>query len=59
MSTSISLLDQNFNADDVDTKVFEHSVLFPPCRIFYPGRVWLIDVMVQTLFITSKEITIT
>ena len=30
MSTSISLLDQNFNANDVDIMVFEPSVLSPP-----------------------------
>ena len=30
MSTSISLLDENFNANDVDIRVFEPCVLFPP-----------------------------
>ena len=29
MSTSVILLDQNFNANDVDILVFEPSVLFP------------------------------
>ena len=31
MSTSIVLLDQNFNANDVDIMVFKPCVLFPPC----------------------------
>ena len=31
MSTSIILLDQNSNANDVDIMVVEHCVLFPPC----------------------------
>ena len=35
MSTSIFLLDQNFNANYVDIMVFEPSVLFPP-----PAAVW-------------------
>ena len=30
MSTSITLLDQNFSVNDVDIMVFEPSVLFPP-----------------------------
>ena len=30
MSTSIVLLDQNFNANDVDIMVFETYPLFPP-----------------------------
>ena len=30
MSTSIILLNQNFNANDVDIMVFEPSVLLPP-----------------------------
>ena len=29
MATSIIVLDQNFNANDVDIMVFEPSVLFP------------------------------
>ena len=29
MSTSITLLDQNFNANDVDIMVYETCVLFP------------------------------
>ena len=33
MSTSINLLDQNFNANDVDIMVFEPSVLFPPPQL--------------------------
>ena len=32
MSTSIILLDQNFNANDVNILVFEPSVLFPSVR---------------------------
>ena len=32
MSTSINLLDQNFNANYVDIMVFEPSVLFPPAQ---------------------------
>ena len=31
MSTSITLLDQNFNANDVDIMVFEPCVLFSTC----------------------------
>ena len=34
MSTSITLLDRNFNANDVDIMVFEPCVLFPPCGGF-------------------------
>ena len=33
MSTSIILLHQNFNANDVDIMVFEPSVLFPPAAV--------------------------
>ena len=33
MSTSIILLDQNFNANDVDIMVFEPCVLFPPAAV--------------------------
>ena len=44
MSTSIILLDQTFNANDVDTMVFEPSVLFKPRRSFGEGG---IDDMVQ------------
>ena len=45
MSTSIILLDQNFNANDVDIMAFEPSVLSPP-----PAAVWGgIDDMVQCL----------
>ena len=32
MSTSIVLMDQNFNGNDVDIMVFEPSVLFSPHR---------------------------
>ena len=32
MSTSIIILDQNFNANYVDIMLFEPSVLFPPRR---------------------------
>ena len=34
MSTSIILLDQDFNANDVDIMVFEPSVLFPPVAVW-------------------------
>ena len=34
MSTSIIRLDQNFNANYVDTMVFEPSVLFPPAAVW-------------------------
>ena len=34
MSTSIILLDQTFNAPDVDIMVFEPSVLFPPAAVW-------------------------
>ena len=34
MSTSIILLDQNFNANDVDIMVFEPSVLFLPAAVW-------------------------
>ena len=34
MSTSIILLDQNSNANDVDIKVFE------PCNLFRPAAAW-------------------
>ena len=44
MSTSIILLDQNFNANDVDLMVFEPSVLSPPRRSLGLGE---IDDMVQ------------
>ena len=37
MSTSIILLDQNFNANDVDIMVFEPCVLFPPVAVFLGG----------------------
>ena len=37
MWTSISLLDQNFNANDVDIMVFEPSVLFLPATVFFRG----------------------
>ena len=37
MSTSITLLDQNSNANNVDIMVFEPSLLFPPCRSFFLG----------------------
>ena len=38
MSTSSVLLDQNFNANDVDLMVFEPSVLFPPPQFGGGGR---------------------
>ena len=34
MSTSIILLDQNFNANDVDIMEFEPCVLFPPAAVW-------------------------
>ena len=34
MSTSIILLDQSFNANDVDIMVFEPSVLFPLAAVW-------------------------
>ena len=45
MSTSIILLDQNFNANDVDIMVFEPCVLFSP-RLSWGGG---IDDMVPCL----------
>ena len=44
MSTSIMVLDQNSNANNVDIMVFEPSVLFPPAAVFFWGG---IDDMVQ------------
>ena len=35
MSTPIILLDQTFNANDVDIMVFEPSVLFPPAALLF------------------------
>ena len=35
MSTSIILLDQNTNANNVDIMVFEPSLLFPPAAVFF------------------------
>ena len=43
MSTSIILLDQNTNVNNVDIMVFEPSLLIPPCRSLGGG----IDDMVQ------------
>ena len=40
MSTSIILLDQNFNANDVDLMVFEPSVLSPPPQFGVGGNRW-------------------
>ena len=37
MSTSIILLDQNFNANDVDIMAFEPSVLFPLAAVWGGG----------------------
>ena len=37
MSTSIILLDQNFNANNVDIMVFEPSVLFRPATVWGGG----------------------
>ena len=34
LSTSIIILDQNFNANYVDIMVFEPSVLFPPAVVW-------------------------
>ena len=34
MSTSIALLDQNSNANNVDIMVFELSLLFPPAAVW-------------------------
>ena len=45
MSTSIIILDQNFNANYVDIMVFEPSVLFPPAAVW--GK---IEHMVQNFF---------
>ena len=41
MSTSIILLDQNSNANDVDAMAFE------PCVLFTPAAVWGIDDMAR------------
>ena len=46
MSTSIIILDQNVNANHVDTRVFEPSALFPPAAVWGGGGV---EHMVQTL----------
>ena len=44
MSTSIILLDQTFNANDVDTMVVE------PCFLFPPAAVWGgVDGMVRSV----------
>ena len=40
MSTSIILLDQNFNANNVDIMVFEPSVLFRPATVWGGGVVF-------------------
>ena len=37
MSTSIILLDQNTNANNVDIMVFEPSLLFPPAAVWGGG----------------------
>ena len=47
MSTSIILLDQNSNANDVDIMVFEPCVLFSPCGCLGGG----IEHMVQSIFL--------
>ena len=41
MSTSIILLDQNSNSNDVDIMVFQPCVVFPPCRRLGGGMVEL------------------
>ena len=38
MSTSIILLDQNFDANDVDITVFQHSILFSPAAVWGGGE---------------------
>ena len=39
MSTSIILLDQNTNANNVDIMVFEPSLLFPPAAVWGGGGI--------------------
>ena len=51
MSTSIIILDQNFNANYVDIMVFEPSVLFPPAAVW--GG---IEHMVRNLIFTSVSL---
>ena len=49
MLTSIILLDQDFNANDVDIMVFEPSVVFPkpnPPQFFFGGEGGGLDDMV-------------
>ena len=55
MSTSIIILDQNFNANDVDIMVFEPSVLFPPAQF---GGGGLIDDMVLKFSVWEMDIKI-
>ena len=52
MSTSIILLDQNFNANYVDIMVFEPSVLFPPATVWGVGDRWGARQFVHTTFRT-------
>ena len=47
MSTSIILLDQNFNAKDVDIEVFEPCLNPTPRTLFFFGGGGGIDDMVQ------------
>ena len=51
MSTSIILLDQSFNANDVDIMVFEPSVLFPSAPPQFVGG---IDNMARHIYWTFK-----
>ena len=39
MSTSIILLDKNFNVNDVDIMIFEPSALFPPAAVEGGGKI--------------------
>ena len=52
MSTSIVLLDQNFNAIDVDIMVFESSVLFSPAAVWGGGG---IDDMVRRFYLKRTK----
>ena len=52
MSTSIIILDQNFNANYVDIMVFEPSVLFPPPRRSLGGGE--IEHMVRQIMSTAE-----
>ena len=51
MSTSIIILDQNFNANYVDIMVFEPSVLFPPPPQFGGGG---IEHMVPIIYLNGN-----